>query len=81
MLTNLLGPMLLTNALLPHFLKQPSATIVTVTSGLAFVPLAMTPTYCATKAAIHSYSESLRYQLKDSSVEVKSRCLPMFEPP
>ena len=70
-LTNLLGPMLLTNALLPHFLKQPSASIITVTSGLAYLPLAMTPTYCATKAGIHSYTESLRYQLKDSAVEVK----------
>lgn len=43
---------------------------MTVTSGLAFTPLALTPTYCATKAAIHSWSLSLRYQLKDTSVEV-----------
>jgi len=70
-LTNLLGPILLTNALLPHFLKQQSATIITVTSGLAYLPLAMTPTYCATKSAIHSYTESLRYQLKDTAIEVK----------
>lgn len=70
-LTNLLGPMLLTNALLPHFLKQKSAMIMTVTSGLAYIPLAMTPTYSATKAAVHSYTESLRYQLRDTAVEVK----------
>lgn len=68
--TNLLGPIRLTAALLPHLLKQPQATLVTVTSGLAFVPLALTPTYCATKAAVHSYTQSLRYQLRDSSVQV-----------
>jgi uncharacterized oxidoreductase len=68
--TNLLGPIRLTAALLPHLLKQPSATIMTVSSGLAFVPMAMTPTYCATKAAIHSYTQSLRSQLKDTNILV-----------
>ncbi|HXY97439.1 MAG TPA: SDR family oxidoreductase [Steroidobacteraceae bacterium] len=68
--TNLTGPILLTTALLPHLLKQSDATIMTVTSGLGFVPLAMTPTYSATKAAIHSYTQSLRYQLQGSSVRV-----------
>jgi uncharacterized oxidoreductase len=68
--TNLLGPIRLTAALLPALLKQPNAVIMTVTSGLAFVPLALSPTYGATKAAIHSYTESLRYQLKDSKVQV-----------
>jgi uncharacterized oxidoreductase len=68
--TNLLGPIRLTAALLPQLLSQPRATIMTVSSGLAFVPMKITPTYCATKAAIHSYSQSLRYQLKGTSVQV-----------
>ena len=68
--TNLLGPLRLTAALLPALKKRPHATIMNVTSGLAFLPLTMTPTYCATKAAIHSYTQSLRYQLQDTPVEV-----------
>ena len=68
--TNLLGPLRLTAALLPTLKKQPKATVVTVTSGLAFMPLAATPTYCATKAAIHSWTQSLRYQLRDTNVRV-----------
>jgi uncharacterized oxidoreductase len=68
--TNLLGPIRLTAALLPHLRAQPAASVVTVSSGLAFVPLAATPTYNATKAAIHSWSQSLRHQLRDTTVDV-----------
>ncbi len=68
--TNLLSVFRLTAALLPHLQKQPHAAIMTVSSGLAFVPLALTPTYCATKAAIHSWTQSLRYQLRNTAVEV-----------
>lgn len=68
--TNLLGPIRLAAALMPHLLKQPRATIVNVSSGVAFLPMAVTPSYCATKAAIHSYTMSLRHQLRHTSVEV-----------
>jgi uncharacterized oxidoreductase len=68
--TNLLGPIRLTAALLPLLQKQAHSAIMNVSSGLAFVPIAPTPTYCATKAAIHSYTQSLRYQLRTSNTEV-----------
>jgi uncharacterized oxidoreductase len=68
--TNLLGPIRLTAALLPHLRARPAATVMTVTSGLAFIPLAATPTYNATKAAIHSWTISLRHQLRDTPIEV-----------
>jgi uncharacterized oxidoreductase len=60
----------MTAAFLPHLRKQADATIINVSSGLAFVPLSRTPTYCATKAALHSYSQSLRHQLRDTCVRV-----------
>jgi uncharacterized oxidoreductase len=67
---NLLGPIRLTAALLPALLKQRRATILNVTSGLAFMPQALTPTYCAAKAALHSYTQSLRFQLRESPIQV-----------
>ena len=69
-ITNLLGPIRLIGAFIEHLLAQEDATIMTVSSGLAFVPLRVTPTYNATKAAIHMLSESLRLQLAGSSVRV-----------
>ena len=68
--TNLLGPIRLTAGLLSHLRAQTDAAVLTVSSGLAFVPMAATPTYSATKAAIHSYSMSLRQLLRETSVEV-----------
>lgn len=68
--TNLLGPIRLNAALLPTLLEQPRAAVLSVSSGLAFVPLARTPTYSATKAAVHAYSQALRYGLQDTSVQV-----------
>lgn len=67
--TNLLGPIRLTDALVAHLAAQPDAAIVNVTSGLAFVPFVAAPVYAATKAAIHSYTISLRIALRDK-VEV-----------
>lgn len=77
--TNLLGPIRLTHALMPLLLAQPKAAIVTVSSGLAFLPLAVTPTYSATKAAIHSWSQSLRHQLKDTPVSVHELAPPAVQ--
>jgi uncharacterized oxidoreductase len=67
---NLLGPIRLTAALLNLLLGKPHAAILNVTSGLAFMPSALTPTYCASKAALHSYTQSLRYQLRATPVQV-----------
>lgn len=68
--TNLLGPMRLTAALIRHLMAQPKAAILNVSSALAMLPAAMMPSYCATKAAMHSYTQSLRYQLRRTSVQV-----------
>lgn len=61
--TNLLGPIWLTDALIDHLVARGDGAIVNVTSGLAFVPLPKAPTYSATKAALHSYTQALRVQL------------------
>lgn len=74
--TNVLGPIRLIASFVEHLQKQPDATIVTVSSGLAFAPLKVTPSYNASKAAIHMLTESLRLQLADTTVRLKE-----LEPP
>jgi uncharacterized oxidoreductase len=68
--TNLSGPIRMVKQFLPHLKKKPSAAIMNVSSGLAFVPLPISPVYCATKAGLHSFTLSLRVQLKKSNVKV-----------
>lgn len=69
--TNVLGPIRLIAAFIEHLQAQPAATVVTVSSGLAFTPLRSTPSYNASKAAVHMLTETLRLQFADSAVEFK----------
>ena len=68
--TNLLGPIRMVYALLPHLAAKDEAVVINVSSGLAFVPLPITPTYNATKAAIHSFTEALRVQVAGTAIQV-----------
>ena len=68
--TNLIAPIHLASLLAPHLEGQPEAAIVNISSGLAFAPLAFMPVYCATKAAIHSITLSLRHQLRHTGIKV-----------
>lgn len=75
--TNLTAPIHLSALLIPHLKRSKEAAIVNITSGLAFTPIAAIPVYCATKAALHSFSLSLRYQLRETSIRVFEIAPPM----
>ncbi len=68
--TNLIGPIRMVKQFLPHLKTKSEAAIMNVSSSLAFVALPISPVYCATKAGLHSFTESLRVQLKNTKVKV-----------
>lgn len=68
--TNLVGPIHLGSLFVPHLLGQKNPVIINVTSGLAWVPAAFMPVYCATKAAMHSFTLSQRWQLRNTNIQV-----------
>jgi uncharacterized oxidoreductase len=78
---NLSGPVRMIQQFLPHLKTRTSALIVNVSSGLAFIPFPASPVYCATKAAIHSYTQSLRIQLDRTGVTVVELAPPAVETP
>lgn len=78
---NLAGPVRMVQQFLPHLATRREALIVNVSSGLAFVPMPLAPVYCATKAALHSYSLSLRVQLEGTGVSVVELAPPAVETP
>ncbi|PHV69095.1 SDR family oxidoreductase [Williamsia muralis] len=67
---NLLGTIRVIDAFTPHLIRRGSGDIITVTSGIGFLPFPLMPTYGASKAAVHAYTESLRAQLAETGIEV-----------
>jgi uncharacterized oxidoreductase len=78
---NLRGPLQMVQQFLPHLQRQPEALIVNVSSGLAFVPMPIAPIYSATKAALHSYTQSLAMQLRGTTVRAVELAPPGVETP
>jgi uncharacterized oxidoreductase len=77
--TNLKACIQLSTCFVPDLLRRKEAAIINISSGLAFVPLAIMPVYCATKAALHSFSLSLRHQLQETPVKVFEIIPPMVD--
>lgn len=76
---NLKGLLRMTAVFLPLLSKQKESTLINISSGLAYMPLSMAPVYCATKAAVHSFSMSLRHQLRNTPVRVIEIAPPAVE--
>lgn len=81
MTVNFLTPVWLTALLLPRLLELPEAAVVNISSGLALAPKTNSAIYCASKAALHSFSQSLRYQLEETNVHIYEVILPLVDTP
>jgi len=79
--TNLMGPIRMVQAFLPHLKQMKSAAILNVTSGLALVPFPIAPIYGATKSGLRSYTKSLRVQLKNTTIKVFELIAPAAKTP
>lgn len=79
--TNFSGTIRMIHQFLPHLMAKKSSAIINITSGLGFIPFTISPIYSGTKAAIHSYSQALRIQLKDTRVKVFEIAPPMTDKP
>jgi uncharacterized oxidoreductase len=76
---NFTAPVHLSALFIPHLINQPESAIVNISSGLAFIPIAKVPVYCATKAALHTFSVALRYQLRDTSTKIYEIIAPIVD--
>jgi uncharacterized oxidoreductase len=79
--TDLSGPIRMVQQFLPHLLARPSAAIINVSSGLAFVPFPISPVYSAAKAGLHAYTRVLRLQLKATNIKVFELAPPSTDTP
>ena len=77
--TNFTAAVYLANLSIKHFLKKKKSSLVNITSGLAYIPLALMPVYCASKSALHAFSVSLRHQLKNTGIKVFEIIPPMVD--
>lgn len=77
--TNFVGPVRLSSLLIPHLRSRPEAAIVNISSGLAIAPKASAPVYCASKAALSSFTRALRYQLEQTPIQVYDVLAPLVD--